>query len=66
VFLQRLLASRGRIKPIKQDEDDAKKEVKNMIWIAIVGRPLSQSKEKRAASIAASPIAMAFKRQKPL
>jgi DNA polymerase elongation subunit (family B) len=66
VFLQRLLASRGRIKPIKQDEDDAKKEVKNMIWIAIVGRPLTQEKAKRAASIAASPIAMAFKKQKAL
>jgi hypothetical protein len=65
VFLQRILASRGRTRATKQDEEDAQKQVENFIWIQIAGKPLTQAKEKRAASIAASPLGLAFKRQKP-
>jgi DNA polymerase elongation subunit (family B) len=63
--LQALLLGQNKKKATKDDEARAHKTAKEMLWDCVRGKPLTQSKAKRAASIAASPLALAFKKQKP-
>ena len=65
VFLQRLLLGLKKDKANKDDEARAHKMVKDALWTCVANVPLTQDAEKRKASIAASPLAMMFKRQKP-
>ena len=64
VFLQRLLLSLKKDKAGKDDELRAHKMVKDCLWACIKAMPLTQDSAKRQASIAASPIAMLFKKQR--
>ena len=66
VSLQKLLLSLKKNKASKDDETRAHKMAKDMLWDCVRGMPLQQDAAKRKASIQASPIAMLFKKQKPL